>query len=267
MRNRGLLSWGVMSLAVLIAGYRGAQAQNSVQTDAANARATVAAAMPTQPPPTPIPAPTATAAPAAAPEKKEGAASELELLGIVRGATSAGALIGFDGKQEIFRKGDTVFDHGTLKDVREDSVVIHSGDNDVTLKVVKEAAPAPAEPAAEQVEAPAAVREAVPPPATEPVSRAEARAALKDFGTVLGKAEAKRVTVGGGHGVQLGKVDSSSFLAKLGLRSGDVLQKLNGIAIDDVDKLPDLSSAAEGRELNVSYSRNDIGLTVARPLQ
>ena len=265
MRNRGLLSSGVVSLAVLIAGHRGAQAQDSVQTDAAKARATVAAAMPTRPPPAPMAAPTS--APAAAPEKKQGAASELELLGIVRGATSAGALIGFDGKQEIFRKGDTVFDHGTLKDVRDDSVVIHSGDDDVTLKVVKEAAPVPAEPAAEQVEAPAAVREAAPPPATGPVSRAEARAALKDFGTVLGNAEAKRVTVGGGHGVQLGKVDSSSFLAKLGLRSGDVLQKLNGIAIDDVDKLPDLSSAAEGRELNVSYSRNDIGLTVARPLQ
>jgi S1-C subfamily serine protease len=99
------------------------------------------------------------------------------------------------------------------------------------------------------------------------VSRAEARAALKDFATVLGNAEAKRVTVGGGHGVQLGKVEASSFLAKLGLRSGDVLQKLNGIPIDDVDKLPDVSSAAEGRELAVSYSRNDIGLTVARPLQ
>ncbi len=267
MRNRVTLSSGVVSLAVLVAGYRGAQAQSSVQTDAANARATVAAAVPTRPPP-PAPIPAPTSAPAAAPEKKEGAASELELLGIVRGAISAGALIGFDGKQEIFHKGDPVFDHGTLKEVRDDAVVIHSGDNDVTLKVVKEATPAPATPAAEQVvEAPAPVRDAVPPPATEPVPRAAARAALKDFGPLLEKAEAKRVTVGGGHGVQLGKVESASFLAKLGLRSGDVLQKINGIPIDDVDKLPDLSSAAEGRELNVSYSRNDIGLTVARPLQ
>jgi type II secretory pathway component PulC len=266
MRNRGLLSSGVVSLAVLIAGSRGAQAQGSVQTDAANARATVAAAMPTRPP-TPMAAPTAAPAPSAPEKKEEGAASDLELLGIVRGATSSGALIGFDGKQEIFRKGDSVFEHGTLKDVREDSVVIRSGDSDVTLKVVKEAPPPPAEPAAEQVVDAPAAREVAPPPATAPVPRAEARAALRDFGAVLGQAEAKRVTVGGGHGVQLGKVEPSSFLAKLGLRSGDVLQKLNGIPIDDVDKLPDLSSAAEGRELNVSYSRNDIGLTVARPLQ
>jgi hypothetical protein len=45
------------------------------------------------------------------------------------------------------------------------------------------------------------------------------------------------------------------------------LQKLDGTAIDDVDRLPDLSSAADGKELTVTYSRNDIGLTIARPLQ
>jgi type II secretory pathway component PulC len=278
MRNRGLLSSGVVSLAVLIVGCQGRDDEATTETKAAAARATVAAAMPTRPPtaaptteptmaPTSAPRPTAPPLPTATPEEQTGAAEDLELLGIVRGGNSAGALIGFDGKQEIFRRGDTVFEHGTLKDVRDDSVVIRSGDSDVTLKVVKEAAPPPAEPAAEQIVGAPAVREVAPPPATEPVPRAEARAALKDFGAVLGQAEAKRVTVGGGHGVELGKVEASSFLAKLGLRSGDVLQKLNGIPIDDVDKLPDLSSVAEGRELNVSYSRNDIGLTVARPLQ
>jgi type II secretory pathway component PulC len=207
-------------------------------------------------------------APAAAPQVKEGAAGDLKLLGIVRGGSSSGALIGLDDKQEIFHKGDAVFDHGTLKDVRDDSVVIHSGDSDVTLKVVKEAPPPASEPAAEQVvDAPPPVRDAAPPPATGPLSRVEARAALKDLGQLLASAEAKRVSVGGGHGVQLGKVESSSFLAKLGLRSGDILQKLDGNAIDDPERVPDLSSAADGRELTVTYSRNDIGLTVARPLQ
>jgi len=254
---------------VLVASHRITEAQDSVQNNAAKAKATVAAAVATQAPTAaPIPAPTATTAPAAAPQASEGAAGDLRLLGIVRGGNSSGALIGLDDKQEIFHKGDAVFDHGTLKDVRDDSVVIRSGDNDVTLKVVKEAPPPPAEPAAEQVvDAPAPVRDAAPPPATGPLSRIEARAALKDFGQILTKAEAKRVSVGGGHGVQLGKVESSSFLAKLGLRSGDILQKLDGNAIDDPERLPDLSSAADGKELTVTYSRNDIGLTVARPLQ
>src|SRR5262245_4766135 len=238
MRDRGLLLSGLMLLAVLIVGPRIAGGQDSAT------------------------------APAAAPQSKEGAAGDLKLLGIVRGGSSSGALIGLDDKQEIFHKGDTVFDHGTLKDVRDDSVVIHSGDSDVTLKVVKEAPPPPAEPAAEQVvDAPPPVRDAAPPPATGPLSRVEARAALKDLGQLLANAEGKRVNVGGGHGVQLGKVEPSSFLAKLGLRSGDILQKLDGNAIDDPERVPDLSSAADGRELTVTYSRNDIGLTVARPLQ
>jgi S1-C subfamily serine protease len=75
------------------------------------------------------------------------------------------------------------------------------------------------------------------------------------------------VSVGGGHGLELVKVDPASFLAKLGLRSGDVLQKIEGTALDDVDHVPDLSSAADRAELTIGFSRNDIGLTVSRPIQ
>ncbi|MND01719.1 hypothetical protein D3C83_208250 [compost metagenome] len=62
------------------------------------------------------------------------------------------------------------------------------------------------------------------------------------------------------------EVESSSFLAKLGLRTGDVLQKLDGFPIDDPERPPDLSSAAEGRELTIGFTREGIGLTITRPL-
>jgi type II secretory pathway component PulC len=275
------MSWGLVLLVLLLPACRGQEGETSKE-ETPKARETVAAVTsPTKAPPTatPEPEPTATAAataapspspvPTAAPEAKEGAAEDLELIGILRGGGGTpSALIGFKGQQEIFRKGDAVFDHGTVKDVRDDSVTIRSGGNDVTLKLAKDVAAAPPPtPAEDVVEAVPAVREAAPPRATEPLPRGETRAALKDLASVLEKADAKRVTVGGGHGLRLGKVDPTSFLAKLGLRSGDVLQKLNGAAVDDLEHLPDLSSAADGRELTVSYSRNDIGLTVARPLQ
>jgi general secretion pathway protein C len=278
MRDRGLLSPGLVLLLLLIPACRGKEGETS-KTETAKAKATVAAVtVPTKAPPTetPMPTPTATATtapspaplPTSPPEAKESSAEELELIGIVRGGGTPSALIAFKGRQEIFRKGDAVFDHGTVKDVRDDSVVIRSGGQDVTLKLAKEVTAAPAQkPVEEIVEATAATKEAAEPRATEPLSRAEARAALKDLSSLLEKADAKRVTVGGGHGLQLGKVDAASFLAKLGLRSGDVLQKLNGVAVDDLEHLPDLSSAADGKELTVSYSQNDIGLTVARPLQ
>src|SRR5438093_1367027 len=84
----------------------------------------------------------------------------------------------------------------------------------------------PAEPPADQViEATPPPREAAPPPATGPLSRSDVRSGLRDLADVLAKADAKRVAVGGGHGLQLGKVDPASFLTKLGLRNGDVLQK------------------------------------------
>jgi S1-C subfamily serine protease len=75
------------------------------------------------------------------------------------------------------------------------------------------------------------------------------------------------VPVGGRHGVQLENVEPRSFLVKLGLKSGDVLLKVNGIAVTDPEKLPDLTSAAEGNEITVSFSRSDVGLTLARRLQ
>jgi type II secretory pathway component PulC len=276
MRDRGLLSSGLVLLVLLIPACRGKEGETSKE-ETAKAKETVAALPgPTKAPPTATaePEPTATAVPppsplpTSPPAAKEGSAEELELIGIVRGGGTPSALIGFKGQQEIFRKGDAVFDHGTVKDVRDDSVVIRSGGSDVTLKLAKEVAAAPPQtPVEDVVEALPAAKEAAPPRATEPLSRAETRAALKDLGSLLEKAEAKRVTVGGGHGLRLGKVDAASFLAKLGLRSGDVLQKLNGSAVDDLERLPDLSSAADGKELTVSYARNDIGLTVARPLQ
>jgi len=237
---------------------------------AAKAKATATEAPPTATPteePTATPAPSPTPLPTSPPEAQEASAEDLQLLGILRSGNASGALIGFGGKQEIFHKGDAVFDHGTIKEVREDSVVIRSGGKDVTLKIVSETAPVPAEPPADQVIEAPPPREAAPPSAAEPLSRSEVRSGLRDLADVLAKADAKRVSVGGGHGLQLGKVEPASFLAKLGLRNGDVLQKINGSTVDDLDKVPDLSAAADGNELTITYSRNDIGLTVARRVQ
>ena len=261
-----------MLMLVFACGKQGeTPAEKAAKAKATAAEATATEAPPTATPteePTATPAPSPTPLPTSPPEAQESDAEDLQLLGILRGGNSSGALIGFGGKQEIFRKGDAVFDHGTIKEVREDSVVIRSGSKDVTLKIVSETAPVPAEPPADQViEAPPPPREAAPPSAAEPLARSEVRSGLRDLADVLAKADAQRVSVGGGHGLQLGTVEPASFLAKLGLRNGDVLQKINGSAVEDLDKVPDLSAAADGKELTITFSRNDIGLTVARRVQ
>lgn len=278
MRDRGLLVSGLVLFVLVTSACRSKEGDKTAEKEAPKGRATVSAvAAPTQAPPTMTPtevatptvAPTPSPLPTAPPQEKKASADELELIGIVRGTQTPSALIGYKGRQEIFRKGDAVFDHGTVKEVRDDSVVIHSAGEDVTLKLAKEATagPPPGAPVEEVVEATPPAKPAAPPPAAEPLSRAEARAALKDFSSSLQKADAKRVAIGGGHGLQLGKVGAGSFFAKLGLRNGDVLQKMNGTAVDDLEHVPDLSSAAEGRELTISFSRDDVGLTVARPVQ
>lgn len=271
--------WSVVVVPVmLLAACKGSSESKDEKTSAAQAaaKATVAAVTETakpaptateapEPEPTPTPAPTAQ--PTAAAEETQADASGLKLIGIVR-AGAPSAIIGYEGRQEIFRRGDSVFDHGTVKEVREDSVVLHAGTKDVTLTLPAEEAP-PAQPTAAEdvVEAKPPVAAEAPAPLTQPLSRAEARSGLKDLKGVLEKADAARVAVGGGHGLQLKNVEPGSFLGKLGLRSGDVLQKLNDAPIDDLGHLPDLGAAAEGRELTVGYTRDDIGLTITRAIQ
>jgi type II secretory pathway component PulC len=275
MRERRLLSWMVVFLMVVPAcrsrENEEAETQKTAEVQAA-AKATVAAVSePTSPPPTATVEPSPTMEPSPEPtstpaeEQTSDAISDLQLLGIVRAGTPS-AVIAYGGQQEIFRKGDSVFDHGTVREVRNDSVVLRVGEKDVQLKLAEEAPPAAeAPPPAEEVSALTAPP--APPPASEPLPRAEARAALKNFSSVLETADAKRVAVGGGHGVQLGTVDASSFLAKLGLRAGDVLQKINGTSIEDIEHVPDLSGDAEGKQLEIRFTRDDVGLTVSRPIQ
>jgi general secretion pathway protein C len=275
MRDYRLAS-GVLLGVVLVAGCGGGggggeEAPKAAPTsprEAAVVKATVAAATKPTLTPTEVPA-TATPSPLpTSPPEPEASTEGLELLGIVRAGASPSAVISLDGRQEIFRKGDSVFDRGTIKEVREDSVVLHAGKEDLTLKLAKPAAEPPAAPPAEPV---VESRPPAPEPPAEDVSkplpRELVRSSLRDLRSVLDKAEAQRVAIGGGHGVQLGKVEPGSFLAKLGLRAGDVLQKLDGFPVNDPEHPPDLSSAAEGRELTIAFTRNDIGLTVTRRVE
>jgi len=269
--DRGFVRALLIGAFVLGGCSGGGDEKPAAEPQAARVKATVAAATePTAEPteqPTAVPTEKPTPLPTSPPEP-EASTEGLQLIGIVHAGTAPSAVIAFNGNQEIFRKGDSVFDHGTIKEVRDDSVVLKAGDQEVTLKIATPPTPVPdVAPAEEVVEARPAPAEAAPPPATGPLSRADVRASLRDLKSILGKAEATRVSVGGGHGLQLGKVEPSSFLGKLGLRSGDVLQKLDGFPIEDPDRPPDLSSAAQGRELTIGFTREGIGLTVTRPLE
>jgi len=272
MRDHRVFFRGLAIGALMLAGCSGGNEEKAAGkptplSKAAQVKETVTAM--TEPTAVPTAVPTAPPTPLpTSPPEPEASTEGLQLLGIVRAGSTPSALIAFGDKQEIFRKGDSVFDHGTIKEVRDDSVVLHAGEEDVTLKLAVAPTPVPEEkPAEDLVESrpPPAVQ--APPPPTGPLSRVEVKASLRDLKNTLGKAEAKRVSVGGGHGLQLGKVEPSSFLAKLGLRTGDVLQKLDGFPVEDAERPPDLSSAAQGKELTVGFTRDEIGLTVTRPLE
>ena len=220
-------------------------------------------------------APAAVEAPEEAPEavveapeeeaETDGAPAGLSLVGVIQAGKSPAALIEYRGSQEMFRRGESVFGLGTVDAVRDDTVVIRSGDERFTLKLPETAPEAPPTPEP-VVEAPPPGAPA-PPPVQKAVERSDAASALGSFKRVLAAAEAERVEVGGGHGIRLGKIDSGSFLADLGLKPGDILQKIGGVALTDPEQVPDLSGAATGREITVSFVREEIGLTFSRQLR
>ena len=284
MRDHGVVRCGLVLCGVLFFACGGGDEQkpkteeNPRTKAAAEAQATIAAVpeptvgatpLPTATPTEePTPEITPSPLPTSPPEDEPLGYDDLQLLGIVRAGTAPSAVIALDGKQEIFRKGDSVFDRGKIEAVKDDSVVLRRGDEQFTLKIVPAAPAEPVEtPTSELVESRPPPAEPAPPPATGPLAKTEVRAALRDLKNHLATAEATRVAVGGGHGVQLNKVEPTSFFAKLGLRTGDVLQKLDGFPVDDPERPPDLSSAAEGNELTIGFTRNEIGLTITRRLQ
>lgn len=168
----------------------------------------------------------------------------------------------------MFRAGEEVFDKGRVRVVNESSVVIAGEGGDITLNLPV------AEPEAEPTPEPAVVAEEpeergapTPPPVTRPISRSEAQQGFADFGDVLSAAGAEAVPPGKTPGIRLGELPNDSFLRMLGLKSGDVLQKIEGIALSDPDDLPDLSGAAQGRSVSVTCLRGDVGLTFSRPIQ
>jgi type II secretory pathway component PulC len=228
--------------------------------------------------PTPTAEPAA-AAPAAATATQEAASSEsrtqhereatrgLQLVGLVRGGASPAALIEYEGAQEMFREGDEVFGRGVVERVSDDAVTIRAGTERFALRLPA-VAPAALPPAPEVVEAPPpTVREEGPSPIREALRRRDAERGFGSFARLLAEAKAEPVEVAGGRGIRVNQVAPGSFLSELGLKSGDILQKIGGVALTDPEKLPDLSGSAAAEAVTVTFVRGDVGLTLSRPIR
>ncbi len=162
------------------------------------------------------------------------AAGKIALLGTVVGE-AAGLLAIVEElptkRQVIYRLGDVVPGVGELAEIRRNAVLFRQGDQEEWLELAIMRGATPQGQAA--VAATAAGRRP-DAPLRKILDRREVAAATEDISKLLTQARAVPYTVSGKlEGYRIEYVVPQSFFDKVGLRVGDVLQRVNGIELKD----------------------------------
>lgn len=162
-------------------------------------------------------------------------AAKLKLLGVVIGDQGGRSVIVEElssKRQLFFLLHDHIPDVGEISEIRRDGMVVRQGDQQELLEL-----------AASQVEKSLSAATGTAGPAVVPapgspvrtvLDRRDVEQATGDLPKLLSQARAVPYLVNGAiDGFRLDFVAPSSFYAKIGLQYGDVLQQVNGVAIND----------------------------------
>jgi len=161
-------------------------------------------------------------------------ASKLRLLGVVvgdHGGISAIVEELSSKRQLFFRLHDHIPDAGEISEIRRDGMVVRSGDQQELLEL---AALQIEKPLSASVSAGTAVAPVPGSPVRTVLDRRDVEQAMGDLPKLLSQARAVPYLVNGAmNGFRLDFIAPSSFYEKIGLKYGDVLQQVNGVAIRD----------------------------------
>lgn len=180
-----------------------------------------------------------------------GVLSELKLIGTFAGKDSFAVFERAGANQQAFKKGETVFDSGILKDVSAGSAVIRSGARDVTFTL--------------EIERPEGVKTAPPEPERSKgggggggLSKKVSESAwvidqnavlnsLENMGSVLTDARmTPRVAKGAIQGFTVTEIKPRGVFDAIGLKNGDVLTRINGYDIDSPERAMQVLAGLRG---------------------
>ncbi|MDH5641896.1 MAG: hypothetical protein OEY28_11435 [Nitrospira sp.] len=197
------------------------------------------------PPPTQEPrgqgGPAGSTGPAGAPVRASlGAAAKIRLIGVVMGDQRGIFAIVEEQpskNQALYRLHDRIPDLGEVTDIQRNSIVIRQGNLEelVGLSLPDK----PFTPGTGAPTPPSQAAAAARPPASSPslkqvVDRREVEQAMNDLPKLMTQARAVPHMVNGAiDGFRLDYVAPASFYEKIGVQTGDVLQRVNGVDIRD----------------------------------
>lgn len=200
-----------------------------------------------------------------------GLAARLRVLGIVFGDQRGVFAIVEElasKQQMLYRVHDQVLDLGEVSEIRRNGILVRQGDLEELLELAMlEHPPAPG---GSTSNAPSAVQQpAAGVPLRKVVDRREVEQAMSDLPKLLSQARAAPHMVNGSvNGFRLDYIAPASFYEKIGVQTGDVLQRVNGVDIRDPSTMLNLLQQLKNEQIvKLDMLRNNQRSTITYELR
>jgi general secretion pathway protein C len=200
-----------------------------------------------------------------------GAASKIRVIGIVMGDKRGVFAIVEElasKKQALYRLHEQILDLGEVADIQRDGVVIRQGNLEEWLELgLTEKLGVPGNSTA----APPSTPSPQPPgtPVRKVIDRREVELAMNDLPKLMTQARAVPYMVNGAvNGFRIDYMAPASFYEKIGIQTGDILQRVNGVDIRDPGTMLNLLQQLKNeRVVKLDMVRNNQPSTVTYELR
>jgi len=196
-----------------------------------------------------------------------GVAAKIRLIGVVLGDQRGVFAIVEElssKKQALYRLHDQIPDLGEVSEIRRDGIVIRQGNLEELLELGLSDKPAVA-----AVDSGSAASQAPGAPVRKVIDRREVESAMSDLPKLLTQARAVPNTVNGTvNGFRIDYIAPTSFYEKIGVQTGDILQRVNGVDIRDPSTMLSLLQQLKNeRVVKLEMVRNNQRSTVTYELR
>lgn len=200
-----------------------------------------------------------------------GLAEKLRLIGVVLGDQRGVFAIIEDlssKQQSLYHLHDSVLDLGEVSDIRRNGIVIRQGNLEELLELAHAEAPPVAGDHA-GTPAPSNKPSTSGAPLRKVVDRREVEQAMSDLPKLLSQARAvPNMTNGAVNGYRLDYIAPASFYEKIGVQTGDVLQRVNGVDIRDPSTMLSLLQQLKNEQIvKLDVVRNNQRSTITYELR
>jgi general secretion pathway protein C len=196
-----------------------------------------------------------------------GAAAKIRLIGVVLGSDRGVFAIVEElasKKQALYRLHEQIPDIGEVSDIRRDGMVVRLGSLEELLELAAVEKPVMSAVGTGATPAPAAGA-----PLHRVVDRREVEQAMSDLPKLMTQARAVPNMVNGSlNGFRIDYIAPASFYERIGIQSGDVLQRVNGVDIRDPSTMLSLFQQLKNeRTVKLDMVRNNQRSTMTYELR